>query len=610
MRRGRITNAATSGDVFSLRSAIKRLLLMDMRAFVVSLMGFALLSVLALWPVQAHAEARLALVIGNAKYKTAPLATPGNDAGLVAQTLQIAGFDVTTGADLDRDALHKALRDFVGKVQRAGSDTVVFVYLSGRGLQYAGDNYFVPVDAVVQREADIPIANVRLTDYIQALAATPAKARIFVFDLARRLHFATEGAPFASGLALVNAESGSLYAFNATPGSVAPDEPGPYGVYAEALDEMMRTGARAEQVFADTRLRANQVSDGAVVPWDVSQLQAPVFFFERNTNAPPLPDWASQENQSLNGLPAAQAYALAIERDTLSGYEAFLAAYPRDPLASRIRALLALRREALTWRRALDAGTPQAYWTYMRRYPHGPHFTDARRRLRLLAAPLDPPPRFDPFDFQGLPAPPEDEEAIIDQPVLILDDPGYARLPPLPVSILLARPAEFEHLPPPTAPRAGSLPVPPAIALQFCKPIDKNTGVLTHPVVSQKEGTRTLDVVSKDKPAIPHAQPGRSATNHREQSNPPHVPKARRATRAEKPASRFPARLPARTASRLKPRSPAKIASKHAPPHAPEKPERASKPAPRAKAAHHTANHPSKATGKGKAGTGKHKSPQ
>jgi uncharacterized caspase-like protein len=40
-------------------------------------------------------EARFALVIGNDQYRTATLATPANDAGLVADALGAAGFAVT-----------------------------------------------------------------------------------------------------------------------------------------------------------------------------------------------------------------------------------------------------------------------------------------------------------------------------------------------------------------------------------------------------------------------------------------------------------------------------------------------------------------------------------
>jgi hypothetical protein len=44
-------------------------------------------------------EKRIALVIGNANYSAKPLATPANDAGLIAHTLQAAGFDVAVARD-------------------------------------------------------------------------------------------------------------------------------------------------------------------------------------------------------------------------------------------------------------------------------------------------------------------------------------------------------------------------------------------------------------------------------------------------------------------------------------------------------------------------------
>src|SRR5262252_6903173 len=77
----------------------------------------------------ARAETRIALVVGNAGYQAGALATPANDAGLIAQTLQAAGFDVVGARDLDQDSLRHALRDFVEKATAAGPDTVAFVYL-------------------------------------------------------------------------------------------------------------------------------------------------------------------------------------------------------------------------------------------------------------------------------------------------------------------------------------------------------------------------------------------------------------------------------------------------------------------------------------------------
>src|SRR6266853_4577788 len=103
----------------------------------------------------APTEKRMALVIGNGAYQAGPLATPANDAGLIAQTLQAAGFDVVGARDLDGEALRGALRDFLDKAQASGPDTVAFVYLSGYGAQLDGDNYFVPVDAKIAAAQDV-----------------------------------------------------------------------------------------------------------------------------------------------------------------------------------------------------------------------------------------------------------------------------------------------------------------------------------------------------------------------------------------------------------------------------------------------------------------------
>src|SRR6516164_3829428 len=171
----------------------------------------------------AHAEKRIALVIGNAGYQAGALNTPANDAGLIAQTLQASGFDVVGARDLDQDSLRRALRDFLDKAGGAGPDTVAVVYLSGYGLQLEGENYFVPIDAKIARDSDVAAEGLRLSDYIRPLTALKLKASIVIVDAARANPFAKSGAPLASGLALVDADSGTLFAFNAAPGTVAPD---------------------------------------------------------------------------------------------------------------------------------------------------------------------------------------------------------------------------------------------------------------------------------------------------------------------------------------------------------------------------------------------------
>ena len=423
-------------------------------------------------------EKRIALVVGNGAYAKAPLATTANDAGLIAQTLQAAGFDVIGARDLDADSLRKTFRDFMQKVESDPANTVAMVYLSGYGVQLAGENYFIPVDSTINRDTDIPIEGLRVSDYTREFASAPLKASIFVLDAARQQPFVEGGNPIASGLALVDPTANSLIAFNAAPGTVAPSEPGPYGAYAQALAEMIRTGGLSlPDVFDRVRLRVSENTKGAQIPWDAQKLQAQFTFFDRAPDAPPVqgaPDQvAAIRDRPIRDLGVQQAFTAALARDTMQGYEDFLVAYPGDPMARRVRAILAARREAITWRRTYLADTPEAYWSYLRRYPRGPHAWDARRRLTILSAALQPPPTFAMIDYD-LPPPPPDEIVYVDRPVFYFGDPDFdfAPPPPPPVFFLPPPPPDFVVLTPPFAPIGlFILPQPLFVPIPvFCRP--------------------------------------------------------------------------------------------------------------------------------------------
>ncbi len=405
---------------------------------------------------QTAPEKRIAFVVGNAAYKAGILPTPANDAGLIAQTLQAAGFDVVGARDLDQNGLHDAMRDFIAKVNAAGPNAVAFVYLAGYGLQYQGDNYFVPVDAQIANAADVPVEAMRLSDFTKALAAVNNRGSIVVLDGARANPFVANGQPLAGGLALVEPDASQLIAFNATPGTVAPPENGPYGAYAHALAETIRTGGLSlADVFDRTRLRVGELTKGAEVSWNADKFKGPFNFFNRAASAPaadvPTYDAASIRNKAIRDFDERDAYFAALYRDTLAGYEDFLAAYPNDAMARRVRAIVAARREAITWRETWVADTPQAYWSYLRRYPHGPHQWDARRRLAHLEAALEPPPSFAVIEYD-VPPPPPPEIVYVDRRVLYFDDADFGYAPPPPVVFLAPPQRDFIVLPPPPPP--------------------------------------------------------------------------------------------------------------------------------------------------------------
>ena len=323
----------------------------------VVLVALAVILATALGRAGHAAEMRFALVIGNDEYKSAKLATPANDAGLIANALQAAGFTVTGARNLDQATLRESFREFVDQLAAAGPDAVAFVYLAGFGLQFEGENYFVPVDADPQRDVDIPLQAVRMSDFMQPLAALPGRVKIVILDAARQNQFARGGQPLAGGLALVDPGPNMAIAFNAAPGTVGPDEQGPYGAYATSLTEMIAAGGLGlDDVFARVRLRVSELTNGGEIPWYASQIEGPFFFTDRVADAPPPPSavpLADLRSKPMRGYSSAEdAYEAALAMDTMEAYEQFLAAYPDSPFARRISAMLAVRREEIIWRRS------------------------------------------------------------------------------------------------------------------------------------------------------------------------------------------------------------------------------------------------------------------
>ncbi len=497
--------------------------------------AFVALSLMVVGLKVAHAapvERRIALVIGNANYQSQPLITPANDAGLIAQTLQASGFDVVGARDVDADTLRHALRDFVDKAASSGPDTVALVYIAGYGLQYEGENYIVPVDARIERDIDVPIQAVRLSDYIRPLNATPLRLRMVVIDAARDNPFAKSGKPLASGLALVDPEPGLLVGFNAAPGTIAPEGAGPYGQYAQALAEMIREGGLSPaEIFDRLRQRVADVSGGAFIPWNASRVETSFVFFERAADAPPPAvsrrDLEIRHAKSIREFEVEDAYHEALDRDTLEGYIDFLDAYPRHPLAKRVRVIVAARREAITWRRTYRADTPPAYWSYLDRYPTGPHAWDARRRLRHLAAEMEPPASFVTIEYD-VPPPPREEIVFVERPVLVFSDPYFDFAPPPRPRIYFvsAPPPDFIVLeaPPPVF-DAFVLPVPVFVPVaRWCDPPRyvepppqnvifnniHNTVIVNSTTVNTTNITTTSQTVVN--PAGPAPNPGRTLT--------------------------------------------------------------------------------------------------
>ena len=109
------------------------------KAFSSALLLGALLTAFVAGAAAAHAESRVALVIGESAYRAVPsLPNPANDARAISKLLTESGFEVTTASDLSQREFNQKIGDFTAEIAARGPDTVALVFYAGHGLQVDG----------------------------------------------------------------------------------------------------------------------------------------------------------------------------------------------------------------------------------------------------------------------------------------------------------------------------------------------------------------------------------------------------------------------------------------------------------------------------------------
>jgi len=96
---------------------------------------------------------RIALVIGNAAYKTSPLKNPVNDARDISVKLRQYGFKVEHLSNATARQMEQAISQFGKKLNQ--EDSVGLFYFAGHGVQVNNRNYLLPIGANIESEADV-----------------------------------------------------------------------------------------------------------------------------------------------------------------------------------------------------------------------------------------------------------------------------------------------------------------------------------------------------------------------------------------------------------------------------------------------------------------------
>lgn len=218
-------------------------------------------------------EQRIALVIGNSDYPSAPLLNPANDARAVSAALRAQGFSVSEKLNLTQNGLKIAIRDYGDALKAAGRGTVGLFYFAGHGAQVAGQNYLIPVDAQIKDEGDVDIFAVSANGVMATVEDARNGFNIIILDACRNNPFARGFRSNTRGLAVMNAPTGTLIAYSTAPGQVALDGDGDNSPYTDALVRAMATPAISiERLFKTVRNDVLAATQGQQTPWESSSL--------------------------------------------------------------------------------------------------------------------------------------------------------------------------------------------------------------------------------------------------------------------------------------------------------------------------------------------------
>jgi uncharacterized caspase-like protein len=345
------------------------------------------------------AERRLALVIGNGAYGSAPLRNPANDARSVAQALSGLGFEVVHQENLGLRAMARSIRDFGNKLKQNGG--IGLFYYAGHGMQVKGRNYLIPVDADIQSEDEIAFNAVDANLVLEKMDAANNGLNVVILDACRNNPFARSFRSAAQGLAQMDAPSGTLIAFATAPGSVASDGEGSNGVYTKYLIEHMSVpGVPVEQLFKRVRIGVTRETRDRQVPWESSSLKGD-FYFKPPQVAAATPAQRATSEVSADAIELAFWESIKASH-AVSDFEAYLEQDPKGRFAGLARSRVKqLGEEARERPLALE----MAYWdsikasrsaadfeSYLEQYPTGKFATIARNRVserKAQAAPAN-----------------------------------------------------------------------------------------------------------------------------------------------------------------------------------------------------------------------------
>ena len=196
----------------------------------------------------------------------------------MSASLRTSGFDVIDIRDAPLPPMRTAVRQFGDKLL---THDVGLVYYSGHGVEVKGRNYFIPVNADIQREDEIADQGLDVSLILEKMSTAGKGVNILIVDACRDDPFGRSFRSTSRGLAQMDAPRGTIIAYATSPGKVASDgDPSERNSpYTKNLVKAMQAPNKPiEQVFKEVRRAVQDETKNTQTPWENTSLSGDFFF--------------------------------------------------------------------------------------------------------------------------------------------------------------------------------------------------------------------------------------------------------------------------------------------------------------------------------------------
>ncbi len=208
-------------------------------------------------------DGKMALVIGNYKYKNTPLKNPKNDVKSIAEILSFMGYQVILKENLN----YKQLKEVINQLKTRNKVDVSLLYYSGHGVQINGVNYIVPIDFNKKQQLKL----VSIDNFIDAVSINTNFA-VTIFDACRDNPFGSYG--YKSDINInKKVPKNTFIAFSTKDGYRAKDGIGQYSPYTEALLQYLpHNNLTVFDLFGKVRDKVRKTTNNFQTPYTYSSI--------------------------------------------------------------------------------------------------------------------------------------------------------------------------------------------------------------------------------------------------------------------------------------------------------------------------------------------------